>query len=74
MDKEELSNWFYNKLKMCYAVKHNRYPHITFWCYDEMFIRKMKICKLNNTEVKLPIKFTGKILFEQDTESRRFFL
>jgi len=67
MTKEELSDWFWSKLYSCYPVKHKDYPDYIFWYYDEKFARKIKLCKLNNQEIKLPNKVNGICLFEQDT-------
>ena len=65
MNKEELSIWFWKKFNSCYPVKHNDYPNSIFWFYDEKFARKIKLCKLNNQEIKLPNKVKGVCIFEQ---------
>jgi len=64
MQKDELVKWFYEKLFSCYPVKHIDYPNSTYWVYDEEFIRKIKISKLNNKSIKFPRNIKGNILFE----------
>ena len=72
MTEEELKQWFWNKFNSCYPVKHSDYPDSIFWFYDEKFVRKIKLYKLNNTEVTLPSKITGVCLFEQEQKNRWF--
>jgi len=64
MQKDKLVKWFYEKLFSCYPVKHIDYPNSIFWIYDEKFIRKNKISKLNNQSIKFPKNIKGSILFE----------
>ena len=73
MNKEELTVWFWNKFKSCYPVKHDDYPDSIFWFYDEKFIRKIKLCKLNNQEITLPNKVSGKCLFDQDLKNKHLW-
>ena len=68
MTNDELSKWFWNKLNSCYPVIHKDYPNSIYYFYDEKFIRKIKLCKINNTIVTLPDKVTGICLFEQDNK------
>ena len=70
MNKEELTKWFINKFSSCYPVKHDDLPDGIFWYYDEKFIRKIKLCKLNNQEITLPDKVKGTCLFEQDLKNK----
>ena len=70
MTKEEISNWFINKLTSCYPVKHYDYPDSILWFYDENFIRKIKLCKLNNQYISLPNKVSGICLFEQNIKNK----
>ena len=70
MNNRELSIWFWNKFNSCYPVKHEYYPNIILWYYDDNYIRKCKLCKVNNTEIILPDKVIGKCLFEQDTNNK----
>ena len=69
MSEQELKEWFLYKLYGCYPVKHDDYPNNIFWFYDEQFIRKLKLCKLNNKEVSLPLKVKGVCLFDQDLKN-----
>lgn len=65
MSNEELSNWLLNKLNSCYQIITEDKKTI-FWIYDEKFIRKQKLCKLNNQEIKQPTKFdNAQCIFEQ---------
>lgn len=64
MSKDELMKWFYETLFSCYPVKHVDYPKTIFWLYDEKFVRKIKISKLNNKEIKFPKTIKGDLLFE----------
>jgi len=66
MTKEELSECFYDKFNSCYPVVNNLYPKSIFWFYDEKYIRKCKLSKLNNIKITLPNKVNGICLFEQD--------
>ena len=72
MDVEELKVWFFDKLYSCYSVKNDDYPNNIFWFYDESFVRKVKLYKLNNKEISLPLKVKGKgvCLFDQDLKNK----
>ena len=70
MNKEELSEWFIDKFNSCYPVKHDDLPYRIFWYYDEKFIRKIKLCEINNQEITLPDKVKGTCLFEQDLKNK----
>lgn len=72
MSEEELKIWFCNKFNSCYPVKHDDYPESVFWYYDESYMRKLKLCKINNQEITLPTKVSGVCLFEQDSKNKRF--
>ena len=69
MSKEELATWFINKLTSCYPVIHDNYSNCIFWFYDEKYVRKLKLCKLNNQEISLPNKVYGVCLFEQNIKT-----
>jgi len=66
MSKDDLRLWFYEKLFSCYPVIDNYDDNKLMWFYDDSFIRKCKISKLNNKEIKLPKKINGDCLFETD--------
>jgi len=70
MTKEELTEWFWNKFNSCYPVTHDYYPDRIFYYYDEKYIRKIKLCKLNNQETFSPNKVQGKCLFDQDLNNK----
>ena len=69
MTKEELSIWFWSKFNSCYPVVHDDYPDMLYMVYDEQYIRKIKLCKINNKEITLPNKIIGTCLFQQDLKS-----
>jgi hypothetical protein len=73
MTNYELSNWFINKLNSCYPIIINDYPEYIFWIYDEKFIRKYKICKINNNIITIPNKVSGICLFQQDLKNKKFY-
>ena len=68
MTKEELIIWFCDKFNSCYPVTHSDYPESIFWFYDEKFIRKLKLYKLNNQKITLPSIVRGICLFEEDSK------
>jgi len=70
MTKEELTIWFCNKFNSCYPVTHDNYPESIFWFYEQNYIRKIKLCKLNNQEITIPDKVKGICLFEQDLKNQ----
>ena len=72
MTKEEISDWFIDKFNSCYSVKHDDFPDSIFWVYDEQFIRKLKLCKLDNKNLKIN-KINGICLFEQDKKCHNFY-
>ena len=63
MTEQELKVWFFDKLYSCYPVKHDDYADSIFWYYDELLVRKNKICKITGREITLPNKITGKCFF-----------
>ena len=63
MNNEELYDWLLTKLLSCYPVKIVGKDNYVYWYYDEMFIRKLKVSKLNNKKIKYPNKITGVCLF-----------
>jgi hypothetical protein len=74
MNNEELYDWLLTKLLSCYPVKIVGKDNYVYWYYDEMFIRKLKVSKLNNKKIKYPNKITGFCLFEQDIENKELLL
>ena len=69
MTKEKLSDWFITKFKSCYPVKHDDYSGSIFWFYDEQFVRKLKLYKVNNEELTSQTEIKGRCLFEQDLKN-----
>jgi len=74
MNKEELTIWFWNKFNSCYPVIHDDYPNWIYWFYDETYIRKLKLCKLNNQKFVLPNKIKGTCLFKQIPDINHLYL
>lgn len=72
MTEEELKTWFWNRFNSCYAVKHDDFDNRIYLFYDEQFIRKSKLCKLNNQEIKSPTRVSGICLFEYDMKNKWF--
>ena len=71
MTKDELTNWFWNKVFIsCYALKLREEPDMIFWIYDEKLVRKFKLCKINNQKITLPKDFIGDFIFEQNIETK----
>ncbi len=73
MTKDELTDWFWNKFNSCYTVTHDDYPDSIFWFYSEQFVRKLKLCKLNNQDITLPDKIKGCCLFEQSFKIKKLY-
>ena len=65
MSEEELKKWFCDKFNNCYPTKHSKYLDSVYWIYDEQYIRRLKLCKINNQEITAPDKIKGVCLFEQ---------
>lgn len=65
---EELKKLFWNKFNSCYSIKHDDYPDIIYWIYNESYVRKMKLCKLNNQEVKSSVNISEVCVFVQDVK------
>ena len=70
MTKQELQEWFYEKLFNCYCAKHKSNPNIKFLVYDKQFIRDCKLSSLIGGNIVFPVKYTGDILFEYDLKTK----
>src|ERR1035437_6827267 len=66
MTKKEITNWILNKIKYCYPTKHEKYPDNIIYMYDEKYIRKLKLGKINNQKINLPDKPKGICMFTQN--------
>src|ERR1035437_852387 len=73
MTKDEIYIWILDKMKSCYPTKSTDNDHI-FWFYDEQYIRKQKLCEINNQEINLPNKPKGICMFYQNTDSKYLVL
>lgn len=67
MTDDELKKYFWNKFNSCYPVKHLDYPDSIFLYYDEQYIRKIKLEKINNKQQTTKSTITGYCLFEIDS-------
>ena len=70
MNKDELREWFYEKLFNCYKVKHKTDPDIKYLVYDKQFIRDCKLSSVLGGDVTFPTEHTGDVLFEQDLKNK----
>ena len=70
MNKDQLKEWFYEKLFNCYVVKHKTEEHIKYLVYDKQFIRDCKLSEVLGDDVVFPTEHTGDILFEQDSKNK----
>ena len=70
MNKDELREWFYEKLFNCYKVKHKTNPDIKYFIYDKQFIRDCKLSGVLGGDITFPTEHTGDVLFEQDSKNK----
>jgi hypothetical protein len=73
MNETELKLWFLKKLNSCYTVSHSKYPENIFWIYDEKYIRKCKLSKINNSDISKPTEVNGYCIFEMDFHYKYFY-
>ena len=73
MNKEELRKWFNNKFNSCYPITHPDYPNCIYWYYDEQITRKIKMCKIYNTDYIITNQPKGICLFEQNTSTKKLW-
>ena len=72
MSTDDLRNWLLDKLLSCYPVASENLDYQIYWYYDESYIRKNKLLKLNNisNDDLLNHKINGECLFIQDTSNK----
>ena len=75
MNKDELREWFYEKLFNCYVVKHKHKTeeHIKYLVYDKQFIRDCKLSDVLGDDIVFPTEHTGDILFKQDLKNKYLY-
>lgn len=73
MNKEEISNWFQDKLNSCYVIQNSDYKKHLFLTYDKQYIRKLKLGKLNNQKITLPNKPKGICMFTQNLKHNMMY-
>ena len=73
MNKDELREWFYEKLFNCYRVKHKTDTNIRYWVYDKQFIRDCKLSGVLGDKITFPKEYTGDVLFEQDSKNKYIY-
>ena len=71
MNKEELINWFDEKMMNCYHYINE--DNNILWCYDPVYIRKKKLGLLLNKEVDVPPYDKNKVIFLQDQKNEYFW-
>ncbi len=70
MNKQELINWFNEKLMSCYHIKKD---DTILWIYDKNFVRYCKLASIDGSEISLPKEIKGDVLFEQDLKNEHFW-
>ena len=73
MNKDELREWFYEKLFNCYYVNHKTKDDVKYLVYDKQFIRDCKLSSLVGGDITFPMEHTGDILFQQNSKNKIFF-
>lgn len=73
MKKNILNDWFWNKLESCYPVTHTGNQNFIYFMYNEQYIRKLKLAKLNKQEIKKPNKVKGTCIFVIDTKNKLMY-
>jgi hypothetical protein len=73
MNKEELRKWFNNKFNLCYSITHSDYPNCIYWYYDEQIARKIKMCKICNSDYIITNQIKGICLFEQNVFTKKLW-
>ena len=65
MTDDEIKTLLFDIITSCYQSENVIYHNIIFYIYDEKFIRKVKVNKLNNNKIKmkLPNKVNGECIF-----------
>ena len=73
MTKEELGNWFWNKFKLCYFVKHDDHPESIYMFYDKNFTIQKKLARILDKDIIYPTTVDGICLFEMDYKSNSIY-
>ena len=73
MNKQELQEWFYEKLFNCYWVKHKTDPNIKYLVYDKQFIRDCKLSSVLGGNITFPTEHIGDVLFRRDLKNKIFY-
>jgi len=71
MIPEKLTEYILNIFNSCIQIKHNYDKNIIYWYYDENFIRKQKMCLLNNKSITKPKKLNGIVLFIENKNNKK---
>jgi len=74
MNREELTTWFWSVLNLCYPLYDKNKPNFIQWYYNEQFVRKIKLCKINNQRIIIPDKFKGDFVFEQNIKFKILYI
>ena len=70
MTKQELIEWFNDKLLNCYHIVEDNGDII--WVYDKNYIRKVKLANIDGREVEPPVYVKSKVIFYQDQKNKWF--
>lgn len=62
--EEELIKYFWKKFNSCYPVTYIEESNSIFFFYNESYIRKLKLYKLNKQKIIPQSKVTGNCLFK----------
>ena len=70
LNKEELIEWFDEKLMNCYHIVRENGDII--WVYDKNYIRKLKLAEIDGIKIDPPVYDKNKVLFYQDQKNKWF--
>jgi len=70
--KDELSNWLTNKFLSCYKVINENNEKCIYYFYDEKYIRKLKLCKINNIKY-IKTNINGICIFQTNVIDKYLF-
>lgn len=68
--KEDLIDWFDEKLNNCYHLEEDNGNVV--WFYDKNYIRMKKIADIEGKEIDIPKFDAKKVMFYQDNENKFF--
>ncbi len=69
MKKQELIDWFQEKLYGCYHIQKDNF---IFWFYNKNYIRAKKLALIDGRKINTPEEIKGDVLFRQDLKNEHF--